>query len=85
MEYEKQLLALDNRIKAIDEEKKGSWNTMGHFTTTPVASSFTPGGLAPMDLITTQWQYQNNNPCPRTNFHHKLVNSNKRTTPAEKA
>jgi hypothetical protein len=74
-EYEKQQLALDNRIKARDEEKKGSRNIMGQFTTTPVTSSFTPGGLAPMDLSATQWQNQNSTPRPPVNLCHELMNS----------
>jgi hypothetical protein len=62
-EYERQLLALDNRIKAREEEKKGSRNTMEQFTNNTPVSSFTFGGLAPMDLSATQWQNQNNTPC----------------------
>jgi hypothetical protein len=85
-EYERQLLALDNRIKAREEEKKGSRNTMGQFaTTTATPSSFTPGGLAPMDLSATQWQNQNTTPRPAINLRHELINGIKRTTPAEKA
>jgi hypothetical protein len=85
-EYERQLLALDNRIQAREEEKRGSRNTTGQFaTTTATPSSFTPGGLAPMDLSATQWQSQNNTPRPPITLRHELINSIKRTTPAEKA
>jgi hypothetical protein len=73
-EYEKQLWALDNRIKARDEEKKGSRNSMEQFTTTPVTSYFTSGGLALMDLSVTQWQNQKSTTCPAGIFHHELIN-----------
>jgi hypothetical protein len=85
-EYERQLLALDNRLKAREEERKGHRSHMGQFgAAAPPVSSFTPGGLAPMDLSATQWQNQNNTPRPPINLRHELVNGIKRTTPAEKA
>jgi hypothetical protein len=88
-EYEKQLLVLDNKIKARDEEKKGTKTHMGQFTAgtppTGTHSSLTPGGLAPMDLSATQWQNQNTTPRPPINLRHEVINGIKKTTPAEKA
>jgi hypothetical protein len=84
-EYENQLLVLDNKLKAREEERKGSRNHMGQFVAPPPVSSFTPGGLAPMDLSATQWQNRNNNPRPPVEQRHHLVNGIRRITPAEKA
>jgi hypothetical protein len=84
-EYERLLLALDNKIKAREVEKKEFRKTIGQFTNTTPVSSFTPGGLAPMDLSAIKWQNQNNTPRPPISLCHELVNRIKRTTPAEKA
>jgi hypothetical protein len=83
-EYERQLLALDNRIKAREEEKKGNRNTMGQYSTPPAPSSFTPGGLAPMDLSATQWQNPRSPTRPHPNQRHEIINGIKKTTMAEK-
>jgi hypothetical protein len=69
-EYERQLLALDKKIKAREEEKKGSRNPMGQFTNTTLVSRFTPRGFAPKDLSATQWQNLNNTPRPPINLRH---------------
>jgi hypothetical protein len=84
-EYEGQLLALDNRIKAREEEKQGSRNTMGQYVAPPTTSSFAPGGLAPMDLSATQWQNPRFPARPHPSQHHEFVNGTKKTTMAEKA
>jgi len=54
-DYERQLLALDNRIKARVVEKKGTCNPMGQFVATvPMPpSSSTHGSLTPRDLSAT--------------------------------
>jgi hypothetical protein len=82
--YETQLLQLDNRIRAREEEKKGTRSAMGQYTAPATTSSFTPGGLAPMDLSATQWQ--NRGPSrPHPNQRHEIINGIKKTTAAEKA
>src|SRR6266566_364114 len=84
-EYENQLLVLDNKLKAREEEKKGSRNHMGQFVAPAPVSSFTLRGLAPMDLSATQWQNRNNTPRPPVEQRHYLVNGIRRITPGEKA
>jgi hypothetical protein len=85
VEYEEQLLALDNRIKAREEEKKGSRNITEQYVAPPTTLCFAPGGLAPMDLSVTQWQ----NPCsparPYPSQHHEFINDIKKTSMFERA
>src|SRR5260221_2786272 len=83
-EYENQLLVLDNKLKAREEETKGSRNQMGQFIAPAPISSFTPGGLAPMDLSATLLQNRNNTPRPPLEQRHYLVNRIRRITPAVK-
>jgi hypothetical protein len=54
--YEGQLFASDNRMKARDDEKKGSSNTIGQYITHSTTSSFAPTGLSSLDLSATHWQ-----------------------------
>jgi hypothetical protein len=84
-EYERELPALNNRIKAREEEKKGNRNTMRQYTAPPIISSFTPGGLAPIDLSATQWKNPRSPARPHPNQRHEIVNGIKKTTMAEKA
>jgi hypothetical protein len=85
-EYERQLLVLDNRLKAREEERNGHWSHIGQFiatTPTPV-SSFTSSSRAHIDRSATQWQHKNIT-CPPPELRHHIIQGIKRTTPTEKA